>query len=318
MPTAPAALDGRQRQAMTLLACGVAALLLAACTRHEGLSAQQHASYSMMAPGSVGRRAVNAHLDAPDASSFCLSGAPVSKDDSAKYKLLINLAYATGYSEARKNPLWTAYVFHKTGARHELNRPSKSFTADDRAEGNVRDANYTNSRFDRGHMAHSEGIGRMFGLDAQVNTFICTNICPQKHGLNAGSWAGLEAAETYIFSDQFKTTWVMCGPIFDADPKTIKNSIQVPLSFYKVIVADNGDGKLQALAVIMAQTETESVPLRQYIATIDQIEKVTNLDLFPEMPSGKQKQLESSKPDPTIWPLEMRLEDSTIRAKHGG
>ena len=48
------------------------------------------------------------------------------------------------------------------------------------------------SGYDKGHMAPANDFTR--SIEAMRATFVLTNSVPQKHGVNGGLWAQLEAA----------------------------------------------------------------------------------------------------------------------------
>src|SRR5262245_6857776 len=88
--------------------------------------------------------------------------------------ILTNCGYVVAYSEARRNPLWSAYHLRKMGAVgfHSPAPPrTNPFKTDDRTTIRVLPTAYEHTGFDRGHMAPRYGIGSRFGKKAQDETF---------------------------------------------------------------------------------------------------------------------------------------------------
>ena len=83
-----------------------------------------------------------------------------------------------------------------------------------------------------------------------------------------------------------------------------KTGIDVPERYYMVIVAQTADG-VRALAVRLPQSSDRwAFPVHD-IVTIDELEKETGLDFFPEMPSFLQRPLKADRPT-RLWPIRFR------------
>src|SRR5437763_4662673 len=75
--------------------------------------------------------------------------------DEMQFTTLKNQAYIVGYSESRKDPLWSAYRVHAVPNPQHLPRPT-SFAADLRTVSTVRTDDFTRSGYQRGHMTPNE------------------------------------------------------------------------------------------------------------------------------------------------------------------
>ncbi|HOG51970.1 MAG TPA: DNA/RNA non-specific endonuclease, partial [Lentisphaeria bacterium] len=155
---------------------------------------------------------------------------------------------------------------------------------------------YTGSGFDRGHLAPNFGIGRCYGPDAQQETFLMSNIVPQRHDLNAGVWKKLELREAINYTGRFQEIWVITGPIFNPELiRELPSGIPIPESFYKIVV-DERCGRLRAIAFHFQHDAPALSSLDQALCTIDKLEALTGLDFFPELPSAVQEELERRQP----------------------
>jgi len=125
---------------------------------------------------------------------------------------LTNTGYAVGYDDViTRNPAWVAYrlsAFHNTTT---YPRP-KRFRLDGRTNALVSPDDYTRSGYDRGRMAPSYAIGACYGRDAQLETFLMSNICPQKPALNRKVWRRLEA-RVLKYARECEEVWVITGPV---------------------------------------------------------------------------------------------------------
>jgi len=229
---------------------------------------------------------------------YFYGGAP--KSPISTLRVLKNTGYAVGYSDAHGNPLWAAYRVSDRPVAEAPPRPEK-FVVDKRTAARVSPAAYTGSGYDRGHLAPNYAIAIHHGVRAQEETFLMSNIIPQRHGLNAGLWKKLEQKIARNYPGRFGQVWVLAGPIFgakpqrlgDGDPARASTPVAVPEACY-MILADENAGRLRTLAFIFPQ-QPRSDDLADYLTTIDEIEARTGLDFFSALPAAAEQALEASK-----------------------
>ena len=177
-------------------------------------------------------------------------------------------------------------------------RPSK-FKIDIRTESKVSHKDYTRSGYDRGHMAPNYAIASRYGHIAQIETFLMSNICPQTPRLNRRIWKNLEQKVAKEYAQDFEEIWIITGPIFDDNIEKLKSGVEVPDSFYKIII-DEIDGKPRVLAFIIPQEVKRKDSLRKFLVSIDEIEKLTKLDFLSELEDEIEEGLEKEKAE-GVW-----------------
>ena len=93
---------------------------------------------------------------------------------------------------------------------------------------------YINSGYDRGHICPSGD--NKWSEEAQLQSFLYTNCCPQLHNLNAGDWNELEG-KCRKWAQQYGGVYIVSGPLLlNKKHKTIgKNKVVVPEAFFKVV-----------------------------------------------------------------------------------
>ena len=163
-------------------------------------------------------------------------------------------------------------------------RPKGGFITDNRTSAHVKDSDYARSGYDRGHMAPNSAIARYFGEEAQHETFLLTNVCPQSPALNEKVWERLENDEKK-YADAIGETWIIDGPIFgDLNGGTSTNhlasGIAVPSAFYKILPSMNTPASRAVFSVIMPQTVSGTELPQQFLSTVSEIEKETHLEFF--------------------------------------
>jgi len=229
----------------------------------------------------------------PGDKTHVYGGAPAG----TTVRVLANTGYVVGYSDALGNPLWAAYHVRDIEPGNAPERPEE-FSVDPRTVARIDPAVYNRSGYDRGHMAPNHVIATRYGRQAQVETFLMSNITPQLHGLNAGLWKALEQKIASNYPGRFGEVWVLAGPVFGDQPKKLQRRVAVPEAFY-MIVLDESDGRVRAEAFIIPQ-EPASPDLDQYLTSIDEIERRTGLDFLRELPDDAEGALEA-RPAGRAW-----------------
>ncbi|ABA58302.1 DNA/RNA non-specific endonuclease [Nitrosococcus oceani ATCC 19707] len=217
-------------------------------------------------------------------------------------RIFRNDGFMVGYSDLRGNPLWVSYKVETIPDNAPYYKRPQRFSADWRNLTHIAHDDYRHSGYDRGHMAPNYAISRLYGEQAQLDTFLMTNITPQKPKLNQKLWQRLEEVEINHFTKRFKTIWVFTGPIFDPNIERLKSSyrVEIPDAFYKIYFAPSHE---KMLAFIVKQEGVRGKePLDKFLVSVDDVEKQTGFDFFHELEDTLEEQLESStEPDP--WQL---------------
>lgn len=212
--------------------------------------------------------------------------------------VLTNIGYLTGYCEDRKNPAWVGFSISSITVGPAGKRMSK-FIADTRTRSGVTHQDYSNSGYDRGHMAPNYAIATRYGAVAQRETFLMSNIIPQAPDLNRMWWRLLEEKEANDFAMRLERVWVLTGPVFDGHPKKLPAGVDIPTACYRIIL-DEEAGQPRVLAFIAPQTVTGHEPLTQFLTSVREIEQQTGLDFYPELPKEVQDRMETVKAE-RLW-----------------
>ncbi|WP_027159251.1 DNA/RNA non-specific endonuclease [Methylobacter luteus] len=240
--------------------------------------------------------------------ALLFQGAPRAHD-AANYetwfRILRNDGFILGYSDLRGNPLWVEYVLTPLPENEpSLKRPNR-FETDWRSINRVSHDSYQQSGYDRGHMAPNYAISRLYGKEGQVDSFLMTNISPQKSKLNQRVWQRLEEIEIQHFAKRFGKVWVITGPVFNGTIERLKSdwTVEIPDAFYKIYIAKpNPNAHPIALGFVIPQTVKGKEPLMQFVTSVDHIEAQTGLDFFPELDDKVEDAVEA-RVDPSIWSL---------------
>lgn len=208
-------------------------------------------------------------------------------------KILYRKGYVTSYNHETRTPNWVAWTLTKQHTYGDNQRSEERFEEDtDVKTPRATYADYYNSRYDRGHMCPAGD--NKWDAQAMTESFLMTNVCPQNHGLNKEDWNDLEI-QCRSWARRYGEIVIVCGPIFDNDnqPRFIgRNRVRVPDSFYKVVYRRSP--RPTVLAVIM-ENHGRPQPWQQHVTTVDNVERLTGLDLLPALPDDIEVRLEAEK-----------------------
>ena len=230
-----------------------------------------------------------------DAASAPVAGGDelLSQDtpDGVPEQMLRRAGYTASYNKTTKLPNWVAW--HLTADR--ITGPAKRSGVDFQADMDVpapraEDSDYYGSGYDRGHMCPA--ADNKYSEKAMEESFLFTNMCPQNGNLNRGDWNEMEQA-CRRWAKEYGGVYVVCGPIlYKGKHKTIgKNKVVVPEAFFKVVLRTGENPK--AIGFIYKNAEGNR-PKGDYVNTVDEVERITGIDFFPELPDDVENKVEAT------------------------
>ena len=245
-----------------------------------------------------------------------LDPAPVKGQQTVRHT-----AYTLSYSERHEQPSWVSYLLTRDRANAE--RPRKDcFKADpDVRTGSATPKDYTNSGYDKGHLAPNADM--RWSAQVQAECFYMSNMSPQTHAFNAGLWKRLEEL-VRDWAVEYDSLYVVTGPLLHGDKLTHctslircdasgrrdtltrcipltdsvgelapigqANRVSVPRYFYKVVLDKR---RHQAIGFLVPH-ENKKGPLQAWVLPVDLIEEATGLDFYHDLEDGTEEQLEAN------------------------
>jgi endonuclease G, mitochondrial len=223
--------------------------------------------------------------------------------------LMVKDQYCLSYNNTNGGPNWVSW--HLT-ASDIGNEARGDFRSDDSLPEDfkmVTKADYTGTKFDRGHVCNSKD--RTNTRENNNATFLMTNILPQAPDNNQGPWRILEDFERSI-ANEGNELYIYAGAYGSGGtggknvPENSINDgdINVPKIFWKVIVVlpegDNDlkriDANTRTLAVCMPNTQgIRNTPWQTFVTTIANVEKASGLQLLSVVPATTQQAIESKR-----------------------
>lgn len=236
--------------------------------------------------------------DMPEAEYEVADGIEIPKTpQGVSERILKKTNYTVSFNKKYNVPNWVAWSIT---AEELVERESRTndFVPDPElpASSAVTTEDYIGSGYDRGHMCPA--ADNRYHWRAMDECFYMTNMCPQNHNLNAGTWNTLEQL-CRRWAKGSGPVYVVCGPIMydDAEPRYIgkKHQVRVPDAFFKVVLRGVGQGMPQAIGFIM-DNNSDSQPLRSCCRSVDEVEDITGLDFFSQLDDELEDSLEAMAP----------------------
>ena len=199
-------------------------------------------------------------------------------------------AFTLSYNNDYKTPNWVAWELTRDETKGTESRKSKFEPDPNLPEPHVEHSDYTNSGYDRGHMAPAADM--KWSEKAMEESFYMSNICPQNRKLNRDDWGDLEE-KCREWAKKYGRVYIACGPIYDkASPKRIgKHQVAVPDRFFKVVLIYNRKNPI-AMGFLF-ENKAHHQNLKNYMVKVDQVEEETGLDFFSKLPDDVENRIES-------------------------
>ncbi len=217
---------------------------------------------------------------------------PTGKANKAKENEIVkHTGYTTCYNTTLLIPMWVAYELTDEEVVGQEERSDKFVPDPDVKTWCATTDDYKHSGYDRGHMAPAADM--KWSEQAMKESFYMSNICPQNHNLNSGDWKELEE-QVRDWAIKNEKIYVVCGPIVGQNYQTIgENRVAVPDAFYKVVLMYK-DGSWRSLGFVF-ENKAGNKPLESYTKSVDEIEKMTKLNFFHELPDSIENKIEKNK-----------------------
>jgi len=145
-------------------------------------------------------------------------------------KGLVNIGY--NYKAKGANYVWYKLYGNRVDKKNIKER--LFFKIDKRLPKDYRTTpfDYLNSRYDRGHLASDASYD--YSVKSLNKVYIYSNVVPQKHKLNSGTWFAFEKYSR-IIARKLGYLYVINIMVY-ADNKSIGNNVKVPTYLYKVLL----------------------------------------------------------------------------------
>jgi len=207
--------------------------------------------------------------------------------------LLCREGYMLSYNTAHKTADWIAYHLtrkdmHGNIPRTNDFRPDPDLAADQQAQL----ADYDHSKYTHGQLVPAASM--RWDARAMSESFLLSSTAPFSKQMYKGIWSTLEQ-KVRDWVNSRGELYVVTGNIYDSpEPKTIgPDYVAVPSAFFKVIF---DPVRVDAIAFIIPNRKENPSDLPRFITTVDNVEKVTGLNLMSKLNDAVKLVVEARAP----------------------
>ncbi len=213
--------------------------------------------------------------------------------------------YCIEWSLAKKAQRWTAFRWDSTNSGGYVKREDEFVEDYDIPEVYRTTYNhYRGSGYTRGHICAS--ADRWNSLEANRQTFLYSNMQPQLYSFNGGIWANLEMKVRSWNTEAARDTLYVCkGGTIDKEEQILEYArkgtalqLVVPKYFFMAVLCKNKNttnGGYKAIGFWLEHRSfyDDEKNLSPYIVSIDELEKLTGIDFFCNLPDQIENQVEA-------------------------
>ena len=218
-------------------------------------------------------------------------------------QMLFNRHYIVGYSYLFRQPRWAMQVIddntmHSDEGFDRLDNFREDMRIPEKFRSTLDD--YEGSGFDRGHLINS--ADRKGSKVINSETFLLSNMSPQKPGFNRDIWLELEKAVRKLAeNDEFAEVYTICGPLFAiGDPIEVigESNVVVPDAYFKSVLAEKARARstqqLFMWSFIIPNAKTEKA-LEDFLVATEEVERRAGLQLWDRLRGDKSDVLRTRK-----------------------
>ena len=222
----------------------------------------------------------------------CTKEEPITPDTgdytpaTSKGYIINHTYYTLSYSNSDRQSEFAYYYLSPQSINGSQSR-TDDFRIDPKVKSNpVSSTAYQGSGYDRGHLCPAADMA--LNQTSMSETFYMSNMSPMTPAFNRGIWSSLES---WVRDSALSNggLYVITGPILNGSCGTLSGGIIVPCSFYKI--AFKGGSNPKIIGFILSNSGSSS-QLRSFAVTVDEIERRTGINFFPQQEDGIENQIE--------------------------
>ena len=218
--------------------------------------------------------------------------------------LLFNRQFVVGYSYLFRQPKWAMQLIDD----ETMNMDGEDFDRLDNFREDLRVPekfrstlmDYAKSGFDRGHLINS--ADRKQSKIANSETFLLSNMSPQRPAFNRDIWLDLEAAIRRLAEKpEIDEVYTICGPMFEvSSPLEVigDNNVVVPDAFYKSILAETTkprrSNQMLLWSFIIPNDQTDK-KLKEFLVPTNDVERFAGVELWDRLQGEKAERMKLRK-----------------------
>jgi endonuclease G len=211
----------------------------------------------------------------------------------------VGINYSLEWDCSKKSQRWSCYEMYQSVTETHTSRYSSDanqYPQDESIPEAYRFASdpFWGTGYNHGHICPS--ADRLGAFEANYQTFYLSNMQPQLSGFNAGVWEKMENQVRLWDRNDFRDTLYVCkgGTIDNASQilTTTAKGLIVPKYFFMAILCKNSLG-YKALGFWVEHKANSDAVVANYVVSIDELERLTGIDFFCNLPDNVENSVES-------------------------
>ena len=194
--------------------------------------------------------------------------------------------YSLCYEGDHRQASWVKYKLTPKMLKGSQQR-AHHFTVDPNIEDPVMDDDYAGTGFDRGHLVPAADM--RLNKKMVKESFFMTNVSPQNPSFNRGIWKRMEALLRKKVA-KWGEAHIITAPVLENNLDALEAGVSIPEWYYKVAYFPKQ--KIMVAFLVQNRAFTGAEP-SEFQVSLDEIEDVTGLDFFTQLPNQLEKDLES-------------------------
>lgn len=208
------------------------------------------------------------------------------------------ITYSLEWDGTKRANRWTCYEFSAATPDNEVGR-NDNFTGDPAIPTQYQTTRSDFSGYSRGHLCASSD--RQSSKEQNRQTFYYSNMQPQYQSHNGGQWNRLETKVQAWGNDRSfcDTLYVVKAATIDNESQILSyqasnHQVPVPKYFYMCLLGVK-NGKYKAIGFWTEHVnQAEKYDYAHYAKSIKEIEQLTGIDFFCNLPDDIEQEVESS------------------------
>lgn len=211
--------------------------------------------------------------------------------------------YSVEYDTNKKSTRWSCYQLYASNRKTGDGVTRYTSSTNQYPQDPLLDEQYRwqtdpfyRSGYDHGHLCPS--ADRLNTSEANKQTFYLTNMMPQVNAFNAGVWANMEKwVRNQITASSTDTLYIVKGGTIDNSSQytTMQRTggdMIIPSYYYMAVLMRNSQG-YKAMGFWIEHKGSSTNDLTPYVVNIDELERLTGLDFFCNLPDATEDHVES-------------------------
>lgn len=213
-------------------------------------------------------------------------------------RVLHNKSYINFYDEKERQSVCIA--FRLSNAKVDKSTPSDGKLYEDPRVNSPSSGDLQLNKWVPTAFAPEKALSGTYGSVGRDEAQLITNYAPMSTDFADNIWKPLMHKITASYPKRFDDIWIYTGPVYNKEQTKLASGIPLPDAFYIITFDLTESGGLRALAMLIPTDAAHDSAYKQFLTSINEIEKQTGMRFAPEINIDAKDVLLSSI-SPNLW-----------------